>query len=85
MPKDILGDVEKHFWLNRSVARCMGVSLTEAMAEGMLSESDYAEMVTRCRAADCSERCQIWLATQQTIAASPPEFCANAETFKNLT
>ncbi len=44
-----LGDPAKHFWLTRSVARAMGLSLSEAMAEDRLSALDYADLVTRCR------------------------------------
>lgn len=84
MARTSLGDIEKHFWLTRSVARCMGVSLTEAMVEGRLSTSGYAEMVTRCRAAECSENCAIWLSIQQSHATAAPEFCANAETLNEL-
>lgn len=79
-----LGEIEKHFWLTRSVARCMGVSLTEAMAEGKLTEHDYAQMVTRCRASGCNERCLIWLASQQASATAAPDFCANAQAFNEL-
>lgn len=85
MPRTPLGDIEKHFWLTRSMARCMGVSLTEAMVEGKLSARDYAVMVTRCRAADCSDACQVWLATQQVRAQTAPEFCANARMLNDLT
>ncbi len=84
MDRTSLGDIEKHFWLTRSVARCVGVSLTEAMADGKLTPFDYAQMVTRCRAATCSERCQIWLAAQQAKATKAPEFCANASVFNDL-
>lgn len=82
--KDILGDVEKHFWLTRSVARCMNLSLTEAMTEGRLSAERYAEMVTKCRAADCSETCAMWLAEQQAKADKAPEFCVNAQALNAL-
>ncbi|TMV10369.1 hypothetical protein FGK63_01575 [Ruegeria sediminis] len=79
-----LGDIEKHFWLTRSVARCMDVSLSEAMAEGRLTEQGYAEMVTRCRAADCHRQCELWLATRQACAEAAPEFCANADVLNRL-
>ncbi len=84
MPPIPLGDIEKHFWLTRSVARCMGVSLTDAMADGRLSEHGYAEMVTRCRAAQCDGRCELWLGSQHTQLQKAPEFCANAEVLNNL-
>ncbi|MGI9370824.1 MAG: DUF6455 family protein [Ruegeria sp.] len=84
MPPIPLGEIEKHFWLTRSVARCMGVSLTEAMADGRLSQHAYAEMVTRCRAAQCDGKCELWLGSQQTGLPKAPDFCANAESLNNL-
>ena len=84
MARDLLGDVERHFWLTRSVARCMNISFTEAMAEGRLSPDRYAELVTRCRAAQCSNQCALWLAEQQSEADAAPEFCANADLLNTL-
>lgn len=84
MSRTALGDIDKHFWLTRSTARCVGVSFTEAMAEGRLTPQGFAEIVTRCRAADCSQKCESWLATQQAQPASPPEFCANASALNAL-
>ena len=84
MNRDVLGDVEKHFWLTRSVARCMNISLTEAMTEGRMSAEQYSQIVTRCRAADCSGQCEVWLSQQQAQAASAPEFCANADNLNAL-
>ena len=79
MPRQMLGQIEKHFWLTRSVARSMGISFTEVIAEGRLSAEGYAALVTRCRAAGCSKQCAIWLAKNRDIATSAPEFCANAD------
>ncbi|MCG7519358.1 DUF6455 family protein [Ruegeria sp. Ofav3-42] len=84
MTRDVLGDVQKHFWLTRSVARCMNESFSEAMAEGRLSADEYAEIVTRCRAAGCSSQCELWLSAQQSEARSAPEFCANAQKLNAL-
>ncbi|WP_170753320.1 DUF6455 family protein [Ruegeria lacuscaerulensis] len=82
--RDVLGEVEMHFWLTRSMARCIDLSLSEAMAEGRLSTDDYATMVTRCRASKCSGQCARWLADQQAGADKAPGFCANAETLNAL-
>ncbi|WP_170331886.1 DUF6455 family protein [Ruegeria arenilitoris] len=84
MTRCVLGEVEKHFWLTRSVARCMKISLTEAMADGRLTPDRYAEMVTRCRASNCSDQCSVWLAEQQSEADAAPEFCANADQMNAL-
>ncbi|CUJ85076.1 hypothetical protein RUE5091_00295 [Ruegeria denitrificans] len=79
MARNVLGDVEKHFWLTRSVARCMNISFTEAMAKGHLTPERYAELVTRCRVSQCSDQCGSWLSEQQSEAQRAPEFCANAD------
>lgn len=79
-----LGDIEKHFWLTRSVARCMDISFSEALAEGRMTPDDYAQMVTQCRAANCSGQCALWLSVQQSIAPAAPEFCANADQLNAL-
>jgi len=62
----------------------MEISLTEAMAEGRLSPGEYAQIVTRCRASDCAAQCINWLAQQQQIAQTAPEFCANADCLNAL-
>ena len=59
-----LGDPVTHFWLTRSVARAMGINLSEAMADGKLSVKDYCDMVTNCRQCAFVEGCQNWLATK---------------------
>ena len=54
-----LGDPARHFWLTRSVARIMGVNLSEAMSEGRLSAQGlraHAVALRRreeCRHEDC--------------------------------
>jgi uncharacterized protein DUF6455 len=79
-----LGEVEQHFWLNRSVARAMGVNLSDSMADGSLSETGYAELITKCRAAGCSEACAQWLAQQTGFNAEAPTHCANADALTRL-
>jgi len=80
-----LGDIERHFWLTRSVARVIGVNLSDAMAEKRLSPDVYSSMVTYCRAAGCLEACERWLAAQTSDRPDgPPEYCAIAETLARL-
>lgn len=80
-----LGDIERHFWLTRSVSRVIGVNLSEAMADKRLGPDDYSSMVTHCRAAGCQEACQRWLAAQTGASPTgPPEYCANAKIFTQL-
>lgn len=79
-----LGDVSRHFWLTRSVARSMGISFSEAMADGRLSPEAYAALVTRCRAGGCQEACALWLAHQAGGAEAAPEHCVNAAVLNAL-
>lgn len=78
-----LGCPELHFWLNRSVARAMGVNLSEAMADGELTAQGYAEMVTRCRQCTQVTQCQHWL-SQASSQEAPPEHCLNAKEMARL-
>ena len=77
-------DVETHFWLTRSVARMLGVSLSDAMARGELTPHGYAQMVARCCAAGCAGRCAEWLACRSIQADAPPSCCAHADQLKAL-
>jgi hypothetical protein len=79
-----LGDPATHFFMTRSVARVMGVNLNEAMQEGDLPATTYADMVTRCRGCALVEACQTWLAHQTHISPTPPPGCCNAEMLSKL-
>ncbi len=82
---EILGDIERHFWLTRSMARTVGVNLSEAMSAGIMAPDEYSRMVTRCRQADCAERCAEWLGQHTSGSVSdPPPFCAHASQLKAL-
>ena len=84
MKAQVLGDAELHFWLTRSVAKVMGISLSEAMASGRLTAQDYAAMVTECRECPLVQSCQCWLGEQRALAKSAPPGCANANQLKAL-
>ena len=79
-----LGDPAKHFWLTRSVARAMGLSLSEAMAEGHLSANGYADLVTRCRTCPSVAQCEAWLATASGPGQEAPECCMHKELLDRL-
>lgn len=78
-----LGSPERHSWLTRSMARRIGVNLSEAMALGRLSPPEYAALVTRCRGCHQVEACQGWLAQSQN-KGEVPEHCLNADCFNRL-
>jgi hypothetical protein len=79
-----LGNPELHFWLTRSVAKVMGINLSEAIAQGRISPQDYASMVTACRQCSNVESCQIWLGKQKSLTRIAPDRCANAKTLQAL-
>ena len=79
-----LGDPARHFWLTRSVARSMGLSLTTEIATGRLTEKGYADMVTRCRGCPHTASCEAWLAERQALSSSTPPGCRNAATLSEL-
>ncbi|SHK16654.1 hypothetical protein SAMN05444000_12075 [Shimia gijangensis] len=79
-----LGDPARHFWMTRSVARAMGVSLSEAMAEDRLSHRNYADLVTRCRQCHFVQECENWLSRQVDRADCAPGCCQHAALFDSL-
>jgi hypothetical protein len=79
-----LEGIDRHFWLTRSVARVMGVSLSRAMREGRLSPEDYCEMVARCRTGNCHDACQHWLAHQVAPADAAPPGCLHRNCLDRL-
>ena len=80
-----MGDPGVHFWITRAVGRAMGVNFSEAMAEGRLNPSDYAEMVNTCRACALVGGCQHWLATAGAVQSGRAyEGCPNAALLERL-
>ena len=71
----VLGDPARHFFMTRSVARVMGLSLHDAMQAGALTAEGYSRMVTRCRGCALVEACEEWLSTARTPRAAPPPGC----------
>ncbi|UYV38213.1 DUF6455 family protein [Rhodobacteraceae bacterium D3-12] len=79
-----LGDPVTHFWLTRSVARAMGISLSEAMADGKLTTQAYSGMVTTCRQCPFVAACQQWLATEAVPLCQAYEACPNKAQLQRL-
>ena len=78
------GGPARHFWLTRSVARAMGVNLSEAMARGAMSAKGYARLVGICRQCHCVERCELWLATHAMAEARALGDCPNRSSLEAL-
>lgn len=81
---DEIDELDRHFWLTRSMARVAGVNLSRAMEAGDLDLSDYTGMVAECRAKGCRAACEGWLAQQTVWPAGPPPFCAHARVLAEL-
>lgn len=81
-----LGQLKRHFWLAKRMAKTSGVDLAEARAEGDLSHKDWASMVQGCRACSDPERCARWLDNPERLegAETPLAFCENKTRFQDL-
>ena len=79
-----LGDPVRHCFMTRSVARVMGLSLSEEMQAGKLAPQTYASMVTKCRGCALVEACENWLSKQSTLVATPPPGCCNGAVLTEL-
>lgn len=79
-----IGDPARHFFITRSVARVMGISLTKALQEGQLAPEAYSGMVTRCSGCALVSVCEEWLASQMTVSQTPPPGCCNTSLLYNL-
>lgn len=79
-----LGDPNRHFFMTRSVARVMGLNLYEEVQCGALDSTEYARMVTRCRACPLVEACEEWLSHGVAQTANPPPGCMNADALSAL-
>lgn len=84
VPKDSLGDAELHFWLTRSVAKVMGVNLSEAMTSDRLSAQGYADMLTACRGCKRVESCKDWLGKQAGLSTQASPGCVNSALLERL-
>ncbi|MBV2359654.1 hypothetical protein KUH32_07705 [Thalassococcus sp. CAU 1522] len=82
--RPILGDAERHFWMTRSVAKTMGVSLGDAILSRQLAPETYAEMVTKCRTCALVEACEEWLSKGPGPQVTAPPGCCNATVLDQL-
>lgn len=78
------GDFDRHFWLTRSVARMIGVNLSQAMSAGRMTADDYCALITQCQKCGNSETCESWLASQTGQSDRAPDHCANAPMLNRL-
>lgn len=78
-----MGDMRTHFLRMMEMSKTLGVDLGKAMREGNMSESGYADSITRCRGCDQPDGCRSWL-NQTVSAVAAPEYCRNGSVFADL-
>ncbi|WP_116130932.1 DUF6455 family protein [Tropicimonas sp. IMCC34043] len=73
------GEIDLHFWLTRSVGRCIGLNFCRALDQGRLSPETYMQLVQACRECPHVASCQSWLGDQRGAASTDraPDFCRN--------
>ncbi|MCG7493734.1 DUF6455 family protein [Thalassobius sp. Cn5-15] len=81
-----LGNLKRHFWLVKRMAKTTGVDLAAARDGGQLSQKDWAQMVSRCRTCSTPEACSRWLdsAALNGGAEVQPEYCENKDRLNSL-
>ncbi|WP_305967943.1 MULTISPECIES: DUF6455 family protein [unclassified Mameliella] len=73
----VLGDETEHYWLVQRMAKATGVDLVGATDAGLLSQEDWAGIVTCCRGCGWSQRCDQWLNKPVDDTRSFPGNCLN--------
>lgn len=81
----IQGNIDLHFWITRAMARRLGVNLSEAMHDGLLTQADFAEMITRCRGCDKAQGCLEALSERDGPAVGLPDWCRNTAVLTELS
>lgn len=71
-----MGEIRTHFWLTLGMAKHCHADLGRALAEGEITQEDYANLVTACRGCDAPEACSEWLKVADE-GATPPAYCVN--------
>ncbi|SIS68354.1 DUF6455 family protein [Phaeovulum vinaykumarii] len=75
-------DADLPYWIARGMARRMGVNLTEALRDGVISRDDLAAMVGHCRECPRMRQCIGFLS--ETQGEVQPAGCRNAPLLRAL-
>ena len=73
----VLGDEVEHYWLVQRMAKATGVDLVQALDAGLLTQEDWASIVTRCRGCQWTEGCGDWLDQPIDDTRPFPQPCVN--------
>jgi hypothetical protein len=79
-----MGNSMDHYWRVIDMANAVGADPAAAMDQGVLSGSEWANMVTLCRSCDWVDGCKKFLASEDRPVPVPSQ-CLNAQTFRRLT
>ena len=74
----VLGAENEHYWLVQRMAKATGVNLVQAMDDGVLTQKDWAGIVTRCRTCQWTEGCDRWLNAPTEDTRDLPDTCLNS-------
>ncbi|PYG26424.1 DUF6455 family protein [Pelagimonas varians] len=76
-PKLVLGPEMEHFWLVQRMAKATGIDLVEAADADVMSQKDWASIVTHCRGCGWAEGCGKWLNKPKDEVRDLPSKCVN--------
>ena len=78
-----LGPTSRHILLVNGMAKAVGADLSASVAEGDLTQTDYAAMVTRCRGCSQPGACETLLRSPEGTDETP-NYCRNADLLARL-
>ncbi len=73
-----MGAARDHFFLTLGMAKACGADLSEALADGRITQEEYASIMTACRTCKKPGACSKLLATFDELIAAP-DYCVNRD------
>ena len=78
-----LGRMADHIWLAQRMARTTQMDLAQAQSDGILTQSDWVDIVQTCRGCRWAPQCDAWLARHEDEPCAPAT-CLNRARFEEL-
>lgn len=76
-PNLVLGPENDHYWLVQRMAKATGIDLVRAANTDILTQEDWAGIVTHCRGCNWSDGCGRWLDQPDDAQRDLPQPCIN--------